>query len=281
MYGKQILSWCWCCSGYVLVINAALLASAGFAQQRRPNPDETVAKTMYRVWMEDDHSWLVVKNPLQSLTLEKTGISYQPDPKYRLKPMGIDAQTDAASSRIQGLVRAVAGESLSPQENLQVDWLVNVRMARHKDRIREYEGRCSRIDKKLLLDWQSAQARLGVQQELLTHVYLGVLFLEPLWHGSDWKSGNPQKALTRMNSLSGEWVKKWAKELGFNGSSQINYILRDEPTDYSFDSSFLFVNLIVVIDGLFKGDAFDSELFARAYPMFHQLWDPKAPVKKN
>ena len=155
---------------------------------------------------------------------------------------------------------------MSPQDSLQLAWLTNRFVARRKDRISEYEGRLARIDKNLLVDWQSAQAKLGVQQRL-THVFLGILFLDPLWRGSAWKSGNPQEALRRMNALPKEWVLVKVEELALR-PSPLQYITKDDPTDFSFDESFKLPNMCAAIDGLFAGGAFDSELFDQAYLIF-------------
>jgi hypothetical protein len=174
------------------------------------------------------------------------GVSGGMNPLVALAMPGVNDPGPSAVRQALREAAAVTGESFTGREAFDLE-LVLIQWLTGRQNISDYPPRAKRVTKALLTDWQTTQTALNARQTQLTLVLLGIVFQDDLWEGSEWKVGNPARALARLKGLPLDAVTKWATsanipQFGFAAANSLIGV--DE----------------LFIDGIFQTSLFDSAL---------------------
>jgi hypothetical protein len=83
-------------------------------------------------------------------------------------------------------------------------------------------------------------------------ILAGIAFHDFLFEGGQWKNGNPDRAITRLGTLTSDAVSRWKAAVG------------------SKDEAYGAWSLLAV-DSLFVNDTFQQSVFDAAFPIAQKL----------
>lgn len=156
-----------------------------------------------------------------------------------------------------GIALSTTGEHLDGTATFQA--VVDIRgwfMARRPlsaGVVAKYLSRYGKVDRPTVEKWRAAQGKSGAVGNSPTLTLSAIVFQEYLWEGGEWKKGNPDRALTRLASLSSEPVSRWGDVASKTGS-----------TVYGSWT-------LLAVDDLFVNDIFQRQVFDAVLPLATKL----------
>lgn len=167
----------------------------------------------------------------------------------------------AAVTRLVKVGEESTGESHSGMEALSLisayrGWLVSRRPLK-PEIVAKYEARFKKIDKTTLEAWQDAANKISDGSNSKVLLLAAIAFQDFLFDGSEWKRGNPQRALMRLGSLPPDVVSRW------KAAAKASDGLPEEKPYAAWS--------LLAIDDLFTNNGFQTQVFDSAFPIAEKL----------
>lgn len=153
---------------------------------------------------------------------------------------------------------ATTGEALSDTKKFQVilqlrGWFA-ARTPLTPEIVAKYESRFKAIDKATLEAWRAAEEKSGMEiGNSPTLTLISLAFQDFLFEGSEWRTGNPARALHRLESFPRDVVSRWQEAAKGSGAGDV--------APWS----------LLAVDDLFLDDAFQSQVFDAALPIAQKM----------
>jgi hypothetical protein len=163
--------------------------------------------------------------------------------------------------KVRDVAAATTGESHTGMQAMQVvmdidGWFLS-RRPLGTESVARYLARFAKVEKATIDKWRAAQGKSGVVGNSPTLTLNAIVFQDFLWEGADWKPGNPDRAITRLGSLSEDAVSRWNEIAKDNGSTLYG------------------AWTLLAVDGLFVNDSFQQAVFDAAFPAAKKLLNPR------
>jgi hypothetical protein len=175
-----------------------------------------------------------------------------------------EAQRKAASEEFLTAYQRVTGENLQdPQTALPVVMGLTKILGKRRfhqngtfqpEEAGKYFARLGQLEKDTIRQWRGALEKVAGRSLEPGAIVFVILDIEPLFDGPTITTATSQKMLSRLNSIGPGAISRWREALGAS----------------NIDDTYAALSLLNA-EGLFSGDRFREDTFAKALPVAQRL----------